>query len=118
MLGAAHACANPLTARYGIVHGVAVGLMLPHVIDFNDSSVGADYRDLQALAIGDQAMPLAKWIAELTNRFGFPARLADLGIERSQLAALAIQAATQKTAAFNPRPLDADALRTIYEAAY
>ncbi len=29
MLGAAHACANPLTARFGIVHGVAVGLMLP-----------------------------------------------------------------------------------------
>ena len=24
MLGAAHACANPLTSRYGITHGVAV----------------------------------------------------------------------------------------------
>src|SRR5271156_2176182 len=31
MLGAAHAAANPLTARYGVVHGVAVGLMLPTV---------------------------------------------------------------------------------------
>ncbi len=29
MLGAAHSCANPLTARFGITHGVAVGLMLP-----------------------------------------------------------------------------------------
>ncbi|MEZ0387766.1 MAG: iron-containing alcohol dehydrogenase, partial [Verrucomicrobium sp.] len=35
MLGAAHSCANPLTAEYGIVHGQAVGLMLPHIIRFN-----------------------------------------------------------------------------------
>ena len=28
MLGAAHACANPLTARHGTAHGIAVGLML------------------------------------------------------------------------------------------
>src|SRR5208283_609997 len=28
MLGAAHAAANPLTARYSVVHGQAVGLML------------------------------------------------------------------------------------------
>src|SRR5437867_5935996 len=35
MLGAAHAAANPLTAHYGIVHGEAVGLVLPHVVRFN-----------------------------------------------------------------------------------
>ncbi len=35
MLGAAHAAANPLTARFGLVHGTAVGLMLPHVVRFN-----------------------------------------------------------------------------------
>jgi alcohol dehydrogenase len=35
MLGAAHACANPLTARFGIAHGVAIALMLPHVVRYN-----------------------------------------------------------------------------------
>ena len=35
MLGAAHAAANPLTARYGVIHGHAVGLMLPAVVRFN-----------------------------------------------------------------------------------
>ncbi|MCH8966884.1 MAG: iron-containing alcohol dehydrogenase, partial [Planctomycetes bacterium] len=38
MLGAAHACANPLTARCGITHGHAVGMMLPHVIRLNGKS--------------------------------------------------------------------------------
>ena len=35
MLGATHACANPLTARYGTTHGVAIGVMLPHVVRWN-----------------------------------------------------------------------------------
>src|SRR5437588_183500 len=38
MLGAAHSAANPLTAHYEIVHGQAVGMMLPSVLRFN----GAD----------------------------------------------------------------------------
>jgi alcohol dehydrogenase len=32
MLGAAHACANPLTAKYGTTHGIAIAVMLPHVV--------------------------------------------------------------------------------------
>src|SRR5205809_2548601 len=35
MLGAAHSAANPLTAHFGIVHGQAVGMMLPHVVRVN-----------------------------------------------------------------------------------
>ena len=30
MLGATHAAVNPLTAHYGITHGMAIGVMLPH----------------------------------------------------------------------------------------
>ena len=37
MLGAAHSCANPLTARFDVVHGEAVGVMLPHVVRFNSA---------------------------------------------------------------------------------
>jgi len=36
----AHAAANPLTAHYGITHGVAIGILLPHVIRFNAAAVG------------------------------------------------------------------------------
>ena len=48
MLGAAHAAANPLTARYGVLHGHAVGLMLPAVIRFNaqDAGVAPLYHEL------------------------------------------------------------------------
>ena len=35
MLGAAHACANPLTARYNLTHGLALAMLLPHVVRWN-----------------------------------------------------------------------------------
>ena len=35
MLGAAHACANPLTAHYGVTHGTALAILLPHVVRWN-----------------------------------------------------------------------------------
>ena len=35
MLGAAHACANPLTARHNLPHGLALAILLPHVVRWN-----------------------------------------------------------------------------------
>src|SRR5206468_5266910 len=46
MLGAAHACANPLTARYGTIHGIAIAVMLPHVVRWNAQHVGNRYAEL------------------------------------------------------------------------
>ncbi|MEO6786552.1 MAG: iron-containing alcohol dehydrogenase, partial [Chthoniobacteraceae bacterium] len=44
MLGAAHSAANPLTARHGIVHGQAVGLVLPAIVRFNAGEPTAEAR--------------------------------------------------------------------------
>ena len=59
MLGAAHSAANPLTAHFGIVHGQAVGMMLPHVVRFNaqQPDVAAVYAELARSA------ELAAWSA-------------------------------------------------------
>ncbi|MGB4741660.1 MAG: iron-containing alcohol dehydrogenase, partial [Fuerstiella sp.] len=37
MLGSAHATANPLSAHFHTVHGIAVGVMLPHIVRWNAS---------------------------------------------------------------------------------
>ena len=44
MLGATHACANPLTARYGTTHGIAIAVMLPHVVRWNAEHVAIGTR--------------------------------------------------------------------------
>ena len=106
MLGAAHACANPLTARFGIVHGAAVGLMLPHVVRFNGEE---RYRELFAGAIR---------IEELRAAASLPERLRDCGVDAESLPLLAEEASRQWTASFNPRPVDAATLLSLYEAAF
>src|SRR5204863_6942858 len=55
MLGAAHACANPLTARHGTTHGIAIAVMLPHVVRWNAAHVGDRYRQLIEAASGETA---------------------------------------------------------------
>jgi alcohol dehydrogenase len=114
MLGAAHACANPLTATFGITHGVAVGVMLPHVIRFNasDGSAANPYAALMA-----DARELADRVEALLSVAGMPKTLAELGVTRQAVSELAGSAAEQWTARFNPRPLNAESLRQIYESA-
>src|SRR5207248_876545 len=76
MLGCAHSCANPLTAHYGIVHGVAVGVMLPHVIRFNAPAAGPLYAELardEGLRGGAGAEALARRVAGLLRAARLPA---------------------------------------------
>lgn len=122
MLGATHACANPLTARYGTTHGVAIAVMLPHVVRWNGTVVGERYAALlQTAAVtgsGDPTDQLARRLEELARTGGLPATLRDLGATREDLADLAADAATQWTGTFNPRPFDAAAADQLYQRAY
>jgi len=111
MLGAAHACANPLTARFGVIHGLAVGVMLPHVVRFNAAGgVGYD-------ALGIDADALAARIDEMLTAARLPGSLGDLGVEESAIPALAEEADRQWTARFNPIPVGRTELAAIYRLA-
>jgi alcohol dehydrogenase len=112
MLGAAHATANPLAAKFDVVHGVAVGLMLPHVIRFNARGGSNPYADL-----GLEADALAARIEAHLAAAGLPGRLSDAGVAESAIESLAELAAKQWTAGFNPRPVGASELAEIYRMA-
>ena len=127
MLGAAHAAANPLTAHYGIVHGEAVGLMLPVVIKFNseDSASQAEYEKSAAIAKlfqrsnGEDAITaIIQHLESLQTTARLPRRLRDCGVERIKLNTLADDAAKQWTAGFNPRRVSAEDFLKFYEAAF
>lgn len=112
MLGAAHACANPLTARYGIPHGVAVALMLPHVIQFNSSVSVEAYRQLYPDG------NLADRVVHLRQMSNLPNTLRACAVQHTIIPTLANEAATQWTAQFNPRSLNIQDFTKLYEAAY
>jgi alcohol dehydrogenase len=105
MLGAAHASANPLTARHGVIHGHAVALMLPHVMRYNAADPSANaiyarYTDILKQSL-ITSLPLIEWVSELVARSSFP------GINGAahDLDRLAQDATQQWTGQFNPRPL-------------
>jgi alcohol dehydrogenase len=126
MLGAAHALANPLTTNYGIVHGQAIGLMLPHVIRFNGNQYNHWYVDLLECTAGVNGFPgpesgaggLAEFVANLAAKADLPRRLSECGVDRNRLPDLATEATTQWTSKHNPRTVGVSELLSIYEAAY
>lgn len=124
MLGATHACANPLTAHYGLTHGVAIGVLLPHVIRFNAPAVGPLYGDLihEAGQVNGAweaaAEALARRVVALIQGAGLPSKLSDCGVSRGIFPVLADEAAQQWTGKFNPRPVGFSELLELYERAY
>jgi len=116
MLGAAHAAANPLTAHYHIVHGEAVGMMLPSVMRFNAPNAAATalYAELEP----GRAAGLEAKLDGLLNLAGLPRSLADCGVPPSAIPRLAAEAAKQWTARFNPRTVTEDDFTRLYEAAF
>lgn len=125
MLGATHALANPLTSHYGIIHGQAIGLMLPHVIRFNGARFGMWYHELLELTAGGNGFPdpddgaegLADFVSKLVAEAGLPRHLSECGVATEKLPELADDAASQWTGTFNPRPVGQSDYLKLYEQA-
>jgi alcohol dehydrogenase len=124
MLGATHALANPLSAHFNITHGIAIGVMLPHVIHYNSEVVGPLYSefavDAGLCATGDPASVdlLARFVASLVAEADCPTNLTAAGADPSLVEVLAEEAATQWTANFNPRPVDRPQFAELYRRAF
>jgi alcohol dehydrogenase len=108
MLGATHACANPLTAHFGTTHGVAISMLLRHVVKWNKAH--ADYDSLRPY--------LAERLQELAQAAGMPRDLRSAGIGSELLETLSHEAAEQWTGKHNPRPFDAAGAMEIYQCAF
>jgi alcohol dehydrogenase len=126
MLGATHAMANPLTADFGVVHGQAVGLMLPHVIRFNGDQFPQWYQELMQITGHVNGTPdargcverLAEMVTAMVAKAGLATRLSECGVPRDRLAKLAEDASRQWTGTFNPRDLEPESLQRLYDQAF
>jgi alcohol dehydrogenase len=128
MLGAAHSMANPLSARRGTIHGIAVGLALPTVMEFNagDQETKARYANLARQADlapedssnTDSVEALLARVRQLLRLAGFPSSLTELGFSEADLAGLAKDASEQWTAGFNPRPVERNDFVKLYSSLF
>lgn len=123
MLGAAHALSNPLTARFNVTHGTAIGIFLPHVVRYNTAVVGQRYCELARAAGLPAESPelaaaaLAERLQSLVQRAGQPSGMQQFGVSEHDLPEMAREAAEQWTGRFNPRPVSEPQLLEIYQCA-
>lgn len=125
MLGATHACANPLTARYGTAHGTAIAMLLPTVVRWNEVAAAERYGDLMKLTNSydsrqrsDPTAQLAERLRTLAVAGGLYCSLSEAGVPRNDLVLLAQEAAKQWTGGFNPRAFDQAGALEVYEWAF
>ena len=128
MLGAAHAAANPLTAHFNVVHGFAVGMALPWVVEFNsmDQQAKTIYADLsKTIGLADEgAMPEAA-VKNLVHHLNEIAKLAiskiplaKLNLQEADITNLAREATRQWTANFNPRKIGLSDFEVLYRSIF
>ncbi len=128
MLGAAHSLANPLTAHFNLIHGIAVGVMLPRVVEFNSQETHSRkiYSELVNIAAlkgrNDDEFKsvsiLTSTLNQLLHEANISAKLSDHGVSDSMISRMASDASKQWTKSFNPRDISELQFANLYQSAF
>jgi alcohol dehydrogenase class IV len=123
-LGSVHAMSHPTGAIFGVPHGVANAINLPHVIRFNAEGgpdIADRYGDIAEL-LGLESGPgvgeaLAEHVTELVVRLGLPTRLSEVGVPEAGIPQLVEGAMGDGTTLLNPREADEEDYAALYRRA-
>jgi alcohol dehydrogenase class IV len=122
-LGSVHAMSHPAGAHFGVPHGVANAIHLPHVIRHNaqgGAEIADRYRDVGEVFgidepdIGDA---LADYLTDLVARIGLPTRLSQAGVPEDGIPALVEGAMGDGTTLLNPREMGEEDYAALFKAA-
>lgn len=124
-LGIVHAAALPLGALFGVPHGVANGILLPHGMAFNRPACEEKLAELATslgAKVGGMNREEASWAAikairTLTGRIGAPGRLRDVGVREESFPMMASEAIQNSHLRINPRDVTEQDLIALYQAA-
>lgn len=119
-LGAAHALAHPLTGVFGVPHGTANALMLPHVVRFNAGASGDRYLEavhLMGMKAGS-AHEAADALRAFSESLGLPVRLRDAGVSEEGFERMAQDALHDIALRDNPVPCTVEDLLELYRKAF
>ncbi|MBM4276996.1 MAG: iron-containing alcohol dehydrogenase [Deltaproteobacteria bacterium] len=126
-VGMVHALAHCIGARFGVPHGIANSILLPHCILYNldacpdrysriAEAMGKEIKGMEPLKAGEQAA-IAMW--EFTKAIGMPQTLREVNVEESVLEQCANDALMDGAIVYNPRPIfhPAEILK-VYQKAF
>ena len=121
--GAIHALAYPLGGRINVPHGIANAILLPHVLQRNMAGFPESYAALcdESAMNSDRARSkrVLEEVRTLLQSLQTPARLADYGVQKAALPALAAEAGKiRRLLDNNVRSFSPEEILAVYEAAW
>jgi alcohol dehydrogenase len=118
-LGAAHALAHPVGAKFGVSHGVACGILLPYVMEFNLKTCEEKYARV-SLFLGREkkGTVVVEAVRSLLKDLKMPLSLSDVGVERNCIPEMAEDAKDAASLKGNPRLATKKELIEILTSAY
>ena len=124
-VGAVHALAYPLGAKYKLPHGVSNALMLPHVLKWNVLGCAERLSHIaQLLKLGtsqnyqENAEKLVEFLHKFSEQLNIPLGLRHVGITENDIPSLAAEAIkVERLLKNNPRKLSQMDIEAIYREA-
>lgn len=123
---AVHALAYPLGGQFNVPHGVANGLLLPYVMEFNVLGNIPKFAQIaqwlgekvEHLSLLDQAYQAPKAVRAIYRDLKIPQSLTELGVPKEAIPKMAEAAAkVTRLMANNPRTMSVQDIERIYEKA-
>ncbi len=122
-LGLVHGMAHPLSGHYGAPHGLANGILLATVMEYNAEYTGEKYRDIAAAfgvddahtsSLEDARRNAVAEVRRLVSDLGNPTSIAAVGATEEGLDALADDAIADVNTPGNPRPVTRADVKKLY----
>ncbi len=124
-LGAVHALAHPVGARFNVPHGVANALLLPYIMEFNFIGNLEKYKEIaimlgestDGLSLRDAAERAIDAVVKLKKDIDIPTYATEVGVCQSDIPAIIEDAITYRLLPCNPRMVKEKDLNAIMKRA-
>ena len=116
-LGAIHSLSHPVNAQYNIHHGLSNAIFMPYVLTFNKNSIEKKIISIcDYLGLDKKFDSFLEWILELRKELEIPHKLSDvMDCSKINLDELSLMAYEDPSTSGNPRKIDKDDLKMMYE---
>jgi len=125
-LGTVHAMAHPLSAHYGIHHGMSCGILLPHVMEFNLGACPEKFGEI-ARAMGevtyglstmDAAFKAVEAVRKLMRDVDMPFTLREVGVREEKIPQLVDDSMLSGAIPLNPRKTTKEDVERLFRKAF
>lgn len=121
-LGNVHAMSHPVSALFGVAHGVANSILLPHVMEFNVYAVPEKFCKIaEAMGYSTAGRPLMEGaklaiqaVKSLSADIGIPKSLRDVGVKEEAIPQMVRDAMKSGNIAVNPRKTSEEDVRSLF----